>query len=161
MTKFIVIFVISVLIFSCNTSLDNNEMSIDKINVPTLTDSIKLFYVGDSALTLSFREEENVSLEEYENAKTINGEKITTKAIGDTIQINLYKDLGGVYYKGACQINGDSVVLNYWPITETEVSAALFYKFIYKIKDLDYKYIISRRRTNPYLYRENTTDNPN
>lgn len=158
MTKFIIISVISIFAFACNNS-DSKEQSVDQKNPPSVTDSINLFYVGDSSLTLSFKDDDDVSLEEYETAKTINGEKITTKAFRDTILINLYKDLSGVRYKGACQISGDTLILNYWAITETEVTAATFYKFIYKIKDSDYKYIISRRRTNPYLYRENTFGN--
>ncbi len=155
MPKSIIILVTISFISSCRSNVDENEIYTHKTPLTNLIDKIKdkkEFYVGDTSLAFSFICKGNIELREFDKIKIKNGEKITTEISGDTILINLYKDIGAVDYKCSCSFNKDTLILNYWATSINECTVATFYKFTYKIKKIDFKHIISRCHQNIELY---------
>ena len=89
-------------------------------------------YFGDSLITLNFIQKSDTTYRtELETNKF--SEMITYGKSGDTTFADLYTDLASGVYNGASEINGDTIILNYWLDSSDCVSAIVHSKLTYKI----------------------------
>ena len=135
MTKLLIF--LSLVILTCSCNLDTKN-SADNSN---LTAAIKpLPYFGDSILTISFSHESDTTFsKDFESGAMTEVSTVTYS--GDTTIFVICKDLVAGIYNGACEINKDTLNLNYWLDSSDCISGMVHSRIVYKIKtkkiDLD------------------------